>query len=144
MNQFSSISQLIERALDRATAQALPTNIVDKNDGFELSVKVPGVSRKDIVVDIQGRVLKIAITKAAAPNTEQAPSSEAQTAPEQVQAKRVVHLGEFAIPVQAERAFEFREALDAEGASLDLTDGILTISVAYQTRGTKRTLTLAE
>lgn len=142
MNQFSSISQLIERALDRATAQALPTNIVDKNDGFELSVKVPGVSRKDIVVDIQGRILKIAITKASASNSEQAP--EAQTATEQVQAKRVVHLGEFAVPVQAERAFEFREALDAEGASLDLTDGILTISVAYQTRGTKRTLTLGE
>ena len=139
MNQFSSISHLIDRALDRTIALALPTNIVETNDGFALSVKMPGVSRKDIVVDIQGRVVKIAINKGQS----SAQSTADQGLPSPV-APRGVHLVEFDVPVKAERAFEFREALDADAAKLDLVDGILTIYVGYQMRGSKRTLTLGE
>ena len=139
MNQFSSISHLIDRALDRNLYQALPTNIVEKSDGFSLSVKVPGVSRKDIAVDIQGRIIKVTINKGL---------SSAQNSVEQglplPLAPRGVHLAEFDVPVKAERAFEFREVLDADAATLDLTDGILIISVGYQMRGSKRTLTLGE
>lgn len=139
MNQFSSISHLIDRALDRTMYQALPTNIIETSDGFALSVKVPGVSRKDIVVDIQGRIVKITVNKGQSPTQHNAD----QGVPSPVTG-RGVHLVEFEAPIKAERAFEFREALDAEAATLDLADGILTISVGYQMRGSKRTLTLSE
>lgn len=133
MNQFSSVAQFLERALERGMVQALPTNIVDKDDGFELSVKVPGVARKDIVVDINGRVVKVAVNQMV---------QSVEGTPEQPASPKGVHLAEFAIPSKAERSFEFREALDADAAKLDLADGVLTVWVAYQTRGTKRTLTL--
>lgn len=125
--QFAALTQFIDRALDRS----LPTNIVDKGEGFEIAVKVPGVARKDIAVDIQGRFVKVSIGKAA-------------TAVEEPSAAPMMHLTEFEVPARAERVFQFRESLDADSAALDLQDGILKIGVAYQQRGNKRTLTLAD
>lgn len=125
--QFAALTQFIDRALDRS----LPTNIVDKGEGFEIAVKVPGVARKDIAVDIQGRFVKVSVGKAA---TE---SSEPSALP-------AVHLAEFEVPARAERVYQFREALDTDSAALELQDGILKIGVAYQQRGSKRTLTLAD
>lgn len=126
--QFAALTQFIDRALDRS----LPTNIVDKGEGFEIAVKVPGVARKDIAVDIQGRFVKVSVGKAAS-----SVSDDNSAVP-------AVHLAEFEVPARAERVFQFREALDTESAALDLKDGILTIGVAYQQRGSKRTLTLAD
>ncbi len=125
--QFAALTQFIDRALDRS----LPTNIVDKGEGFEIAVKVPGVARKDIAVDIQGRFVKVSVGKAA---------TEAQ----EPSALPTVHLAEFEVPARAERVYQFREALDADSAALELQDGILKIGVAYQQRGSKRTLTLAD
>lgn len=126
MSQFL-LSQLIDRALDRG----LPANIVDSNDGFEISVKVPGVAKSDISVDIQGRVVTVAVNKSAS-------EEQSQEAP-----RRTVHMLEYDIPAKAERSFQFRETLDAESASLELADGILKINVGYLQRAGKRTLTVA-
>lgn len=143
MTQFSVLSQLIDRAMERV----LPTNVVEKNDGFEIFVKVPGVSRKDIAVDIQGRVVKVSVSKNAAPA-----ASSVKTGPDEVPIENahtatpgcVFHVAEFDIPAKAERSFQFREALDADSAALDLADGILKISVTPQLRSSKRTLTFSE
>lgn len=125
--QFAALTQFIDRALDRSLA----TNIVDKGEGFEIAVKVPGVARKDIAVDIQGRFVKVSVGKEAAE-------------PQESSVLPTVHLAEFEVPARAERVYQFREALDADSASLELQDGILKIGVAYQQRGSKRTLTLAD
>ncbi len=126
-SQFAALTHFIDRALDRS----LPTNIVDKGEGFEIAVKVPGVARKDIAVDIQGRFVKVSVGKAA-------------TDPQESSALPAAHLVEFEVPARAERVYQFREALDADSAALELQDGILKIDVAYQQRASKRTLTLAD
>ena len=136
MTQLLPISNLFERALERPMRQILPTNIVETDDGFTLSVKVPGVSRKSIAVDILGRIVKISVNTTIKDDEKAAKQESSLSSP------RSVHLVEFDAPVKAERAFEFRDALDAEAATLDFTDGILTLSVGYQMRGSKRTLTL--
>lgn len=136
MNQFSSLFRPFDRTFEHAIYPVLPTNIIEKPEGFVLSVKVPGIARKDVAVDIQGRTVKIVI------NTEKSPIAGEQERPRQAEAE--CHLVEFAVPLKAERIFEFREALDADAASLELNNGILTIVVGYQTRNSKRTLTLNE
>lgn len=143
MTQFSVFSQLFDRAMERA----LPTNVVEKNDVFEISIKVPGVSRKDITVDIQGRVVKVAVRKNTIPVAVPVKTDPEDSSIENTHTATptcVLHLAEFDIPVEAERAFQFREALDADSAALDLADGILTISVMPQQRSNKRTLTFSE
>lgn len=141
MTQFSVLSQLMDRALDRS----LPSNIVEKDDAFEISVRVPGIARKDIAVDIQGRFVKVSINKLArTPEPGATAEQGEQNAAQPTIASRVVHMAEFDVPAKAERMFQFRETLDAEAASLDLTDGILKITVGYLQRGTKRTLTLGD
>jgi HSP20 family protein len=138
MNQFSTLTNLIDRAMERAIDKTLPTNIIENNDGFELLVKVPGISRNDISVDIQGRVVKVSISKMASQET----AAATEHVSDAEMTHRNVHLSEFEVPTKAERSFQFREALDADSATLKLEDGILTIMVAYQTRSSKRTLTL--
>ena len=138
---FSVFSQMIDHAMERA----LPTNIVYKDDGFYISVKVPGIARKDISVDIQGRTLRVSINKAIVSVECPVEKNVEHVTTEKSPALSpicVVHLAEFDIPSKAERTFQFREALDADAASIDLTAGVLTISVTYQLRGSKRTLML--
>lgn len=127
----AAIAQMLERAFDRTLDRSLPTNIVNHNDVFELSIKVPGVSRNDIAVDIDGRTVTVTVNKETPVEAVGVTSSKPTGVPV---------LAEYNVPVKAERVFQFREMLDAESASLVLADGILTIKVAQQLRGNKRTL----
>lgn len=131
----AAIAQMLERAfdrtLDRTLDRSLPTNIVNHNDVFELSIKVPGVSRNDIAVDIDGRTVTVTVNKETPVEAVGVTSSKPTGVPV---------LAEYNVPVKAERVFQFREMLDAESASLVLADGILTIKVAQLLRGNKRTL----
>lgn len=121
----SLFSQLIDRALERA----LPTNIIERNDGFDIQVRVPGVAKKDITVDIQGHKVRISVQE----------SQESS-----VSTSDIVHLTEFSPSVVGEREFHFRDTLDADSASIELHAGILTLHVGLLQRGGKRTLTFGE
>jgi HSP20 family protein len=102
---------------------------VENQDGYVIQARVPGVAKKDIQVDIQGRYLKIVVQPA-----QEQPAADGN---------RVV-LSEFDTVGRAERVLQFREGLDADSASLALADGVLTIRVASPVQRNRRTLTLSD
>ena len=120
---------LFNQTLAAIVAGGLPLHVVENQDGYDIQARVPGVAKKDIQVDIQGRYLKIVV----------------QPAQEQpaVDGNRVV-LSEFDTVGRAERVLQFREGLDADSASLALADGVLTIRVASPVQRNRRTLTLSD
>lgn len=126
----AAITQILERALDLKLDRSLPTNITNHNDVFEMNIKVPGVSRDDIAVDIDGRTVTVTVNK-------ETPVEAVGTTEKQ---EGVPVMVEYQVPTKAERVFQFREMLDAESAKLTLANGILTVKVAQQLRGNKRTM----
>lgn len=111
-----------------ALFDGMPLNVSETQDGYTVQARLPGVARKDIQVDVQGRYLKITVQP-----SEANPSTSS---------KRAL-LSEFHTIGQAERMLQFRDALDAESASLALEDGILTLKVASAIQQNRRTLTLS-
>ena len=106
--------------------QPIPANVIGRDNEFDIQLQVPGVSKEDIAVTIEGRTVGIKIDKKVAD-----------------QKVEDAFLQEFGPLTQAERSFQFRELLDAESAKLQLNDGLLTVSVGYKHKSDKRTLTLA-
>ena len=120
---------LFNQTLSAIVAGGLPLLVVENQDGYVIQARVPGVAKKDIQVDIQGRYLKIVVQPA-----QEQPAADGN---------RVV-LSEFDTVGRAERVLQFREGLDADSASLALADGVLTIRVASPVQRNRRTLTLSD
>ena len=120
---------LFNHTLSAIVAGGLPLHVVENQDGYVIQARVPGVAKKDIQVDIQGRYLKIVVQP-----TQEQPAADGN---------RVV-LSEFDTVGRAERVLQFREGLDADSASLALADGVLTIRVASPVQRNRRTLTLSD
>ena len=118
---------LFNQTLSAIVSGGLPLHVVESQDGYVIQARVPGVAKKDIQVDIQGRYLKIVVQPA-----QEQPAADGN---------RVV-LSEFDTAGRAERVLQFREGLDADSASLALSDGVLTIRVASPVQRNRRTLTL--
>lgn len=118
---------LFNQTLSAIVSGGLPLHVVENQDGYVIQARVPGVAKKDIQVDIQGRYLKIVVQPA-----QEQPAADGN---------RVV-LSEFDNAGRAERVLQFREGLDADSASLALSDGVLTIRVASPVQRNRRTLTL--
>ena len=120
---------LFNQTLSAIVAGGLRLHVVENQDGYVIQARVPGVAKKDIQVDIQGRYLKIVVQPA-----QEQPAADGN---------RVV-LSEFDTVGRAERVLQFREGLDADSASLALADGVLTIRVASPVQRNRRTLTLSD
>ena len=129
VQEIFTMHSLFNQTLSAIVAGGLPLHVVENQDGYVIQARVPGVAKKDIQVDIQGRYLKIVVQPA-----QEQPAADGN---------RVV-LSEFDTVGRAERVLQFREGLDADSASLALADGVLTIRVASPVQRNRRTLTLSD
>lgn len=86
------------------------TNILEKAEGFELQMAVPGVNKKDIKIDLEKNILSISSEKSADDKEEAVKYS-----------RREFSYGTFC------RQFNLPDTIDSEKISAEVTDGILSV-----------------
>ncbi len=100
-----------EKMERRAYDCAPSTNILEKNDGFELHMAVPGVKKEDVKIDLEKNILSISSEKKAEDNDETQFKYN----------RREFVYGTFC------RTFTLPDTIDAEKIKADMTDGILKV-----------------
>jgi len=91
--------------------QSPATNIMEGSDDFTIEMALPGFDKKDIVIDIENKILKISSKKELGEN-------DAQT-----MLKREFYYGAF------ERQFELPETVNSEKIEANYNQGILTLII---------------
>jgi HSP20 family protein len=119
-NPESPLSDLFENLfrdnanekMERRSYDCAPsTNILEKNDGFELHMAVPGVKKEDVKIDLEKNILSISSEKNAEENEEN----------EFKYNRREFAYGTFC------RNFTLPDTIDAEKIKADMSDGILKV-----------------
>lgn len=120
-NPNSPLSDLFDNLFGNTTRQPMQsreydcepsTNIIEKNDGFELHMAVPGVKKEDVKINLEKNVLSITSEK------------EAEKEDENVKyTRREFVYGSFC------RSFTLPETVDVEKIKADFVDGILKIQL---------------
>jgi len=100
-----------EKMERRAYDCAPSTNILEKNDGFELHMAVPGVKKEDVKIDLEKNILSISSEKKAEEHDENQFKYN----------RREFVYGTFC------RNFTLPDTIDAEKIKADMTDGILKV-----------------
>jgi HSP20 family protein len=89
-----------------------PIDLVETAEGYELAAEVPGVSKEDIQISLQGNVLTISVTKRACEESEG----------ESVHVRERV-FGEFA------RSVSLPVGIDADNVTATWDNGVLTVRI---------------
>jgi HSP20 family protein len=119
-NPESPLSDLFENLfrdnanekMERRSYDCTPTtNILEKNNGFELHMAVPGVKKEDVKIDLEKNILSISSEKKAEENDENQFKYN----------RREFVYGTFC------RTFTLPDTIDAEKIKADMTDGILKV-----------------
>lgn len=98
--------------MERKNYECAPsTNIVEKNEAFELHMAVPGVSKKDIKIDLEKNILSISSEKSV---KEKSDDGTKYT-------RREFAYGTFC------RSFTLPETIDSDNIKAEVKDGILTV-----------------
>ena len=101
-----------EQMKQRKYECAPSTNIIEKNDGFELHMAVPGVEKKDVKINMEKNVLNITSEKEAEKEDEGTKY-----------ARREFVYGTFC------RSFTLPDTIDTEKISADFKNGILKVTL---------------
>lgn len=119
-NPESPLSDLFENLfrdsakenMERRSYDCAPsTNILEKNDGFELHMAVPGVKKEDVKIDLEKNILSISSETKATEHDENTFKYS----------RREFVYGTFC------RTFTLPDTIDAEKIKADMTDGILKV-----------------
>jgi HSP20 family protein len=119
-NPDSPLSDLFENLfgdsnnekMERRSYDCSPsTNILEKNDSFELQIALPGVKKQDVKIDLEKNILSISSEKKA----DEKPTDGTKYS------RREFVYGAFC------RSFTLPETIDAEKIKADMADGILKV-----------------
>lgn len=115
----SDLVRYVDEILDRQAGRyeprrALPLDVVEQEDGYTVTVDLPGVAREDVQVSAEGRRLTL-----------KAESSVADGPPAGVRVLRRERA-----PVRFERSLVLPEELDQARSSARLEHGVLTLTLA--------------
>lgn len=100
--------------MERKSYECAPaTNIIEKNEGFELQMAVPGVDKKDIKIDLEKNILSITSEKTAKEKDEEGVKYS----------RREFAYGTFC------RSFNLPDTIDTEKIKAEVKDGILTVEL---------------
>lgn len=120
-NQHLPLTDLFENLFGNTTREPMHSheydceplaNILEKNNGFELQMAIPGVKKEDVKISLEKNVLSITSEK----ETEKADESVKYT-------RREFVYGTFC------RSFTLPETVDVEKIKADFRDGILIIEL---------------
>lgn len=109
---FPRLPSLWEREAELTASWRPVVDVYEEKDAYVIKAELPGVDKKDISVDLKGRILVI--------KGERATDSEVK---EENYYRRERTFGKF------QRAFSLPESLDADQISADFKDGVLKITV---------------
>jgi HSP20 family protein len=101
--------QMEKRSYDCAPS----TNILEKNESFELQVALPGVKKQDVKIDLEKNILSISSEKKA----EEKPEDGTKYS------RREFVYGSFC------RSFTLPDTIEVEKIKADMADGILKITM---------------
>jgi len=104
-------NQTNERMERKSYDCAPSTNIVEKNESFELHMAVPGVKKEDVKIDLEKNILSISSEKKAEQSTQEGIKYS----------RREFAYGTFC------RSFTLPETIDVDHIKADLSDGILKV-----------------
>ncbi len=100
--------------MERRSYDCVPsTNILEKNDSFELQVALPGVKKQDVKIDLEKNILSISSEKKA----EEKPEDGTKYS------RREFVYGSFC------RSFTLPDTIEVEKIKADMTDGILKVTL---------------
>lgn len=109
LNEVFDVVQTAEKTLEKAPS-LIRANITEANDMYYLTVELPGLTKKDIKLDIEERILKISVEK----------TSDAD----------VNFLRKEFNYDKASRQFKLSNAVDTSSIDAEMKDGLLKISLA--------------
>lgn len=121
---FDRLTREFERGVPAEGRTAGTTDVIEEADKFVLRVDVPGLSEKDVHIDLHDGILTIAAERPV-------------DAPEGYVARRRERA-----PFQLSRSFAVGDAIDPEKTTAEIRDGILTVSVGKAAAAQKKTITV--
>jgi HSP20 family protein len=119
-NPDSPLSDLFENLFGEGNSEKMErrsydcsplTNILEKNDSFELQIALPGVKKQDVKIDLEKNILSISSEKKA----DEKPADGTKYS------RREFVYGTFC------RSFTLPETIDVEKIKADMADGILKV-----------------
>lgn len=111
-NLFGSLKN---EGMERKKYECLPlTNILEKNDSFELYMALPGVRKEDVKIDLEKNILSISSDRSAESKDKEADFKYT---------RREFVYGTFC------RSFNLPDTIDTEKITADMKDGILKITL---------------
>ena len=114
-------------AADAAPVRRPAIDVSESERGYVVTLDVPGVTREDVKVSIDGRRVSIVAEAAVAPAATEAPAAEA-AAEAALPAERVI-LRERAVASFA-RSFTLQSEIDQAASQAKLDNGVLTLTLA--------------
>lgn len=127
MTDFDSLfDEFFGRETEPVTRRNQPAvNIIEKENGFELAIAAPGLTREDFNVKVDKDLLTITVNKEDAP-------VEGETFK-----RREFNFGSF------ERRFQLPQTVDSEGIHATYNQGILTVAIPKRKEVIARTIEIA-
>lgn len=112
---FGDIERSVLRPVGTSMFNTRPAvNVSETDDSFEIELAAPGLTKKDIKVDVDGDLLKISATK----------TTEKKEGEEKKYTLREFNFSTF------ERTFTLPESVDNQSISAKFKDGILSLTLA--------------
>lgn len=96
---------------DRNNCQSPAANVIESNDEYIIKMAVPGFNKKDIIIDVDQKVLKISSKKTSEPN-----------------ALETVLRKEFSVDA-FERKFELPDSIDSDKIEATYKNGVLSLCI---------------
>ena len=122
---FRGFDELARGAEPTSSAPRLETkSFVEEDDKFVLRIDVPGLSEKDVTVELHDGVLTVAGERTVTP-------------PEGYSARRRERGG-----FRVSRSYAVGEAADPDKTTAEIRDGVLTVSVGKAPAAQKKTITV--
>jgi HSP20 family protein len=118
-----------EAAVERETVRTPALDVTETDTGYQLAFDVPGVSREQLKVSVEGRRVSIETADAAAPAAAAAPSAD-RTPAEQPKdgAPRVLYRERTA--ARYARTVSLPAEVDQAASSAKFENGVLTLTLA--------------
>lgn len=114
----------LARGVEPSPPARAGASFVEEGDKFVLSIDVPGLSEKDVAVELHDGILTVKGERAAVP-------------PEGYSARRLERA-----PFRLSRSYSVGDVVDPEKASAEIRDGVLTVNIGKAQAAQKKIITV--
>jgi len=122
LRSFDQLLRELDTELPITSFGSVPSQVTEEDDRFVLKVDVPGLTEKDVHIELQDGVLTVSAERTVEP-----PAGYAVRRRERS-------------PMRFSRSFALGDRIDAEKTTAEIKDGVLTVSIAKSSKVQRKSI----